>query len=187
MRRMAWRFRKSFKVMPGLKLNVSRRGLSATIGSSPLSLNVGPKGIYGKLSIPGTGLGIRQRLDGTDARPRSRGGPVTPAKIPAAAQQIPQPPAVEIRSASTELLNSESMEVMRRLLKEAYEERDVLGQEVASADIEADLARRRYRSWERGFLFKKLFKQTFAARKDAHETAEAKRAELHEQFRLTTL
>src|SRR4051794_19132478 len=57
------RFRKSFKVILGLRLNVSRAGLSATMGSSPFSVNVGPRGIYSNVSIPGTGLSNRQRLD----------------------------------------------------------------------------------------------------------------------------
>jgi len=43
---MSWRFRKTFKVLPGVKLNLSRHGLSATFGVAPFSLNVGPRGVY---------------------------------------------------------------------------------------------------------------------------------------------
>ena len=32
---MSWRFRKSFNVMPGLRLNLTRNGVSATLGASP--------------------------------------------------------------------------------------------------------------------------------------------------------
>jgi len=32
---MVWRFRHSFKVIPGVRLNLSKRGLSACIGSAP--------------------------------------------------------------------------------------------------------------------------------------------------------
>src|SRR4030095_10112211 len=53
---MSWRFRTSFNVMPGIRLNVSRNGLSATLGAAPFSVNVGPQGFYGNVSIPGTGL-----------------------------------------------------------------------------------------------------------------------------------
>ena len=63
---MSWRFRKSFKVMPGLRLNVSRRGVSATIGAAPFSVSVGPKGVYQELSIPGTGLSHRERIGMSD-------------------------------------------------------------------------------------------------------------------------
>jgi hypothetical protein len=31
---MSWRFRKTFKVLPGVKLNLTRHGLSATLGAS---------------------------------------------------------------------------------------------------------------------------------------------------------
>jgi hypothetical protein len=53
---MSWRFRKSFKVLPGLKLNLTRHGLSATLGAAPFSLNVGPRGVFSNVSIPGTGI-----------------------------------------------------------------------------------------------------------------------------------
>lgn len=36
-----WRFRRSFTVIPGLKLNFSKNGLSASIGGSPFTINVG--------------------------------------------------------------------------------------------------------------------------------------------------
>jgi hypothetical protein len=60
---MSWRFRKTFKVFPGVKLNLTPHGLSATIGAAPFSLNVGPRGVYGNVDIPGTGIWARERLD----------------------------------------------------------------------------------------------------------------------------
>jgi hypothetical protein len=66
---MSWRFRKTFKVVPGVKLNLTRHGLSATIGAAPFSLNVGPRGIYRNVSIPGTGLWNRERLDLPSSQP----------------------------------------------------------------------------------------------------------------------
>ena len=59
---MAWRFRHSFKVIPGVRLNLSKRGLSASIGGAPLTLNLGPRGVYGTASLPGTGISFRERL-----------------------------------------------------------------------------------------------------------------------------
>jgi Protein of unknown function (DUF4236) len=60
---MSWRFRKVFKLFPGFKLNLTPRGISATAGAAPLSVNVGPRGVYRNLSIPGTGVWDRQRID----------------------------------------------------------------------------------------------------------------------------
>ncbi len=61
---MGWRFRRSFKVIPGVRLNLSRHGLSASIGGAPLTLNVGPQGVYGTASVPGAGISFRQKLGG---------------------------------------------------------------------------------------------------------------------------
>ncbi len=49
------------------------------------------------------------------------------------------------------------------------------------------MATSRYRSWESGFLFRRIFTKSFAGRKDAFETAQAKYGELCEQLSLTVL
>jgi Protein of unknown function (DUF4236) len=189
---MSWRFRKTFKVLPGVKLNLTRHGLSATLGAAPFSVNVGPKGVYTNVSIPGTGLWSRDRLDIPSSQrsehqqqPIIREGVIPPlALVPSVHTSLP---ITELRSASTELLNSQSLDDLRKLLKEAYEERNALTQEISKGDRESTIATQRYQSWERGFLFKRLFKNSFAARKDAHDTAKAKLEEFREQLRLTTL
>ena len=190
---MSWRFRKSFKVIPGVKLNLTARGLSATFGAAPFSINVGPRGVYRNVSIPGTGIWDRQRIGGPSSQPSSgqppsADGPGVPSisPVPPSFPVSPQP-GTEIHSASTELLTSESLEQLRHLLTDAYNERDELTREVSSATSEANTATRRYQSWERGFLMKRLFKQSFAARKESAETAAAKLEELQEQLRLTTI
>jgi hypothetical protein len=128
---MSWRFRKSFKVLPGVKLNLTSRGLSATLGAAPFSVNVGPRGVYRNISIPGTGLWDRQRLDVPRVpvvQPPPLHEPIQPPPFTpeAAAQKL----RTEIRSASTELLGSHSMEDLRRVLQEAYEDRAELNREI---------------------------------------------------------
>jgi uncharacterized membrane protein len=182
---MSWRFRKSFKIIPGVKLNLTNRGLSATFGVAPFSVNVGPNGVYRNLSIPGTGIWDRQRIGGS---PRES----SDSELLPAAERLPAPlpplrAATEIRSASTETLTSESLEGLRRVLTEAYNERNELTQEVALARREANSATERFDSWNGGFLFKRMFKKSFAARKERAETAAAKLGELQEQLRLTTI
>jgi DNA mismatch repair ATPase MutS len=93
----------------------------------------------------------------------------------------------EIHSASTELLTSDSLEQLRKLLADAFNERDELTKEVSSATYDENAAIRRYQNWERGFLFRRVFKKSFVTRKEAAETAVAKLAELQEQLRLTTI
>lgn len=60
---MGWRFRKSIKILPGVRLNVTTRGLSATLGPRGTSVSVGRLGVHGNVGLPGTGVSFRQRLD----------------------------------------------------------------------------------------------------------------------------
>src|ERR1035441_2313104 len=190
---MSWRFRKTFKLLPGVKLNLTAHGLSATLGAAPFSINVGPRGVYRNLSIPGTGIWDRQRIGSPSSQPSGiqppttdyDGGPRIPPLPPSILVSLST--ATEIHSASTELLTSESLEQLRRLLTDAYNERDELTKEISSATLESNTAARRYQTWERGFLMKRIFRQAFAARREGADTAVAKLAELQEQLRLTVL
>ena len=59
---MAIRFRKSFKLAPGVRMNLSGSGLSATFGPRGASVSVGKRGVHGNVGLPGTGLSMRQKL-----------------------------------------------------------------------------------------------------------------------------
>lgn len=59
---MGWRFRKYIKIAPGVKLNISKSGVSTTFGGKGASINVGKNGAYLNTSIPGTGLYNRQKI-----------------------------------------------------------------------------------------------------------------------------
>lgn len=65
---MGWRFRRSVRVFPGLKLNFSKSGISTTIGTKGASVTVGPKGTYANVSIPGTGLYNRQKISDNNSK-----------------------------------------------------------------------------------------------------------------------
>lgn len=53
---MAFRLQKRIKIAPGVKINLSKRGISTSVGVRGASLNVGKKGIRSTAGIPGTGL-----------------------------------------------------------------------------------------------------------------------------------
>jgi len=62
---VALRFRKSFKIAPGIRVNIGKNGVSSIgIGPRGASMSFGKKGKYINVGIPGTGLSIRQRIDG---------------------------------------------------------------------------------------------------------------------------
>jgi len=64
---MSWNYRKRIKIIPGVHLNFSKRGISTTIGFKGASLNFGKSGTYLNTSIPGTGLYNRQKVSGNNS------------------------------------------------------------------------------------------------------------------------
>ena len=59
---MGWRFRKSFKVAPWTRLNISKGGLSWSVGGRNVRLNFSKRGITRSISLPGTGLSHSQQI-----------------------------------------------------------------------------------------------------------------------------
>jgi hypothetical protein len=50
------RFRRTFRIGPGLRLNLSKSGVSASVGRRGLWFTAGPRGTRATVGIPGTGL-----------------------------------------------------------------------------------------------------------------------------------
>lgn len=69
---MALRFRKRIRIAPGVRINITGKGItSATIGPPGASVNIGKRGTYLNTGIPGTGLYARERLSGPPNKPAS--------------------------------------------------------------------------------------------------------------------
>ncbi len=79
---MGIRYRKSIKICKGVRMNISKSGVSYTFGGRGASVNVGRNGTYLNTGIPGTGIYSRERLD-------------TPAHQPTPSYN-PEPGAVQI-------------------------------------------------------------------------------------------
>jgi hypothetical protein len=71
---MGFGFRKSIKILPGVRVNVGRSGVSTTIGGRGASVNSGKRGTYLNAGVPGTGLSYRARMDGGSGSMGSSGG-----------------------------------------------------------------------------------------------------------------
>src|ERR1700756_4237863 len=57
---MGFRFRKSIKILPGIRLNVGRKGInSVSVGGRGATANIGKHGTHTTYSIPGTGISYR--------------------------------------------------------------------------------------------------------------------------------
>ena len=59
---MGFRFRKSIKLMPGVRLNIGKSGVSASVGVKGASVNVGKRGVRGTVGVPGTGISYSETL-----------------------------------------------------------------------------------------------------------------------------
>ncbi|MCC5854085.1 MAG: DUF4236 domain-containing protein [Idiomarina sp.] len=67
---MAFRFQRRVTIIPGLRLNFGKRGVSVSAGIRGASVTAGRRGLYGNLGAPGTGLSYRTRLDKSPAHQR---------------------------------------------------------------------------------------------------------------------
>jgi len=76
---MGFRFRKSFRLGKGVRLNVSRRSGSVSIGNKWFGTTVGSKGVSRRVSLPGFG---------TSCSTASKSGCLVPMLIVAARSLI---------------------------------------------------------------------------------------------------
>ena len=73
---MGFRFRKSLKIAPGVRVNLGKRGFTS-VGVS--KMNFGRRGAYYNITVPGTGISYRAHLGsgsqaGSQSTSRERGG-----------------------------------------------------------------------------------------------------------------
>lgn len=61
---MGFRFQKRISLLPGLRINLSKSGASASVGPRGADVNIGPHGVTTNAGIPGTGLSYRQKVGG---------------------------------------------------------------------------------------------------------------------------
>jgi hypothetical protein len=194
---MGWRFRQSFTVVPGLRLNLSKSGLSASIGGAPFTVNVGPRGVMGTASVPGTGLSYRHHFSSSSNHPLPSPNLTPPPPSPLSSPWAPTapPPApfinaapvVEVHSASTELLTSDTLKQVKKLIQDAHQQRFDITCDLDKARVARSTAGLRFDSWNEGFLLKKLLKKAFAKRQEIYETEKARVDELEEQLRLSAI
>lgn len=68
---MGFRFRRSIRIAPGLRVNVGKRGVSLSAGVRGASVTFGPRGTYTNVGIPGTGFSYRERVGGGSEQRRT--------------------------------------------------------------------------------------------------------------------
>lgn len=58
---MGFRFRKTIKIIPGVKINISKSGLSTSLGGKGCTVNIGHGRVKTTLGLPGTGLSYQSQ------------------------------------------------------------------------------------------------------------------------------
>ncbi len=171
---MAFRFRRSVRVLPGVRVNFTTRGISTTLGPRGFSVNVGQRGTHLNVGLRGTGLSVRTRLDGPHV---AHPGTLLPESRPAVPQTHEQSAgAVEIASAELEKLGDEGTAVLKHLIIEAIEQRTA-----AEADLKEteQLVRTAERRLARAHAF--FFRWFLAKRVPEREQALAEARADHEE------
>lgn len=199
---MAWRFRKSFSPLPGVRLTLSPRGISTSVGVGPIRISSGSRGSAITARIPGTGLSFRQPLDsGRGSAPRRQAssreatGPqldLVPNAEPLGPPSEPEPPTValglrDIRSAGSGALTTAGLSGIKRLLLESHRELSDIRRDLTHWQAQEKSAVAKYKSWANGWLLRKLLKNKFEQLRMVAEEATAHRSELEEQERLAKL
>jgi hypothetical protein len=105
---MGLRFRRSIRIMPGVRLNFSARGLSTTLGPRGASISVGPRGTFANMGLAGTGLSYRTRLS---------------AGEPASNHTTDEPLYLTSRSTARQRKQQER-EALRAMAKDLHSERE---------------------------------------------------------------
>ena len=59
---MGFRFRKSFTILPGVRVNLGKTGASLSVGPQGAKVTIGPKGTRVTAGIPGTGLSYTEYM-----------------------------------------------------------------------------------------------------------------------------
>jgi hypothetical protein len=130
---MAWKFRKRLTVFPGFRINLSKSGLSATVGIRGFSVNVGKSGAFLNTGIPGTGIYDRQRIG--DIPGDVKDEPVIAPEENRFTHYLPSV-ATEIKSFVPELLTSDGFFGLKESIVKAQEEKANLRSEYHSAKSE---------------------------------------------------
>lgn len=114
---MGWYLRKSFRIAPGIRLNLSKSGFGTSVGVPGFGVSTGPRGSY--VHMGRGGICYRQRIGGP------YGSPNTPNRRPYAVPTLTDPETRSIPTASAaDLVDSSSAQVLgdlnRQLANRGY-------------------------------------------------------------------
>lgn len=113
---MAWSYRKRIKIIPGVHMNLSKNGISTSIGVRGVNMTFGGSGTYLNTGIPGTGISQRQKLAGS-------GKKYSP---PLPSPTVETAPAQPIFSADVHEITSQDMQGVKEAISLAIRQKQDL-------------------------------------------------------------
>ena len=153
---MGLKFRKRIRVFPGFYLNLSKSGLSATVGMKGFNVNLGKNGAYLNTGIPGTGIYDRVKINN-----KSNESHTNYNEKPTSVNIIDD--KVEIKSYTPELISSDGLFGLKEAILNAQKVKIELKNECESLKKEVFFAKIKLifsYLWIIGF-FIKYFKNNF--------------------------
>lgn len=86
---MGLRFKKSIKIVPGIKVNIGKNSVGISAGNKYGGVSVNSKtGVTKRTSIPGTGISYTERVSGTKAESNSQKSNSSQAKASPVALRV---------------------------------------------------------------------------------------------------
>ncbi|MFD0940251.1 DUF4236 domain-containing protein [Pedobacter boryungensis] len=121
---MAWSFRKRIKIIPGVNLNLSKSGISTSIGVKGASITFGKSGTFLNTSVPMLGIYNRKRLSKSDLHKEPYR-----YNLPNALPSI-ETTAGNIFSADIQEITSQNMHGVKEAILMAHEQRNELNNDL---------------------------------------------------------
>lgn len=136
---MAFRFRRTISIFPGVRVNLGKRGVSVSAGVRGANVTLGRTGLYGNVGIPGSGVSYRKRLlnlNSADGKGRRADSATPSLTTPTTAEDITQIQLntktgdIAILDANGNYLGDEALEFAKTHARQHLE--DTLRQQVDS-------------------------------------------------------
>lgn len=175
---MGFRFRRSVRLFPGVRLNFSLSGVSVSAGVPGAMINIGPRGSRLTMGLPGIGISYVHNLSST--RPTKRAPdqtgmhvepPATPGPIHPASGPEAGPLVGEIKSAEVASLTSPDLDGLKQLINDAAHQKALLQADLAEAVADRRRAWRKLRRREQ-LPLRVLMKSSIPAARASFDEAE---------------
>jgi Protein of unknown function (DUF4236) len=188
---MTWRFRKSFSPFPGIRLTLSPRGVSSSIGNGIFRLTAGTRDTALTMNMFGSGLSYRKILPSTSEKKTSF-STKSDCNFSLNANSVlleknNEPESIEDENTNLKVLTTVGLNEFKKLLEQVIIEKNKISIEIKNTKENNLAATNKFNKWKNGWLLKNLLKSKFATLQNNMETSNAQLEELFEQNSLSCI